>query len=559
MIAVYQNGERKPIPSNVFEKEGYRSVSVSGDLDFSKTDYLELEDFEAIATIREEGYIVIPRGVGCDDYGLCLFQSHSEDFEQTVRELNMPVFGLKTKDRCFLAVVCGMTWNFRLKIVLKNGTYSIYPEFEVDAEQPDEDFKIEFFDLTVENANYSGMARRYRKYRMDKGELTPLSERMKENAYLDYAVNSVMIRIRCGWKPAPPQVLHQTAENEPEMHVACDFERVGDILDELKAQGVDKAEICLVGWNVKGHDGRWPQSFPVCKELGGEEKLRALIQKAQRMGYQITCHTNSTDQYEIADCYDTENTRRNKAGEPISNAAWSGGQMMELCPKIGYEQALEMLPEVASLGFKGIHYIDVLGVIYPRKCYHEKHRVSFRQSVEYAKKICAIARNEFGGISSEGAYDYLAPDLDYGLYISFNQGGKGICDKSIPFWQVVYHGTVLSNPYALTVNSTFKEPESLLKMIEYGGRPTYYYYSAFMGNGKNWMGSTDARCDTQEELRDSVSRIKNGYELYRQMSALHTAFMEKHEEVSENVYETTFSNGAIIRVDYNQKKYELIE
>ena len=110
-------------------------------------------------------------------------------------------------------------------------------------------------------------------------------------------------------------------ETEPPVKVACDFDRVGDILEELKRQGVDKAEICLVGWNVKGHDGRWPQAFPVCEELGGEEKLRALIQKAQKMGYQITCHTNSTDQYEIADCYDAENTRVLRNGKPAINAA----------------------------------------------------------------------------------------------------------------------------------------------------------------------------------------------------------------------------------------------
>ena len=72
---------------------------------------------------------------------------------------------------------------------------------------------------------------------------------------MDYSVNSVMIRVRLGCKPAPAKILHQTLETEPPVKVACDFDRVGDILEELKRQGVDKAEICLVGWNVKGHDG----------------------------------------------------------------------------------------------------------------------------------------------------------------------------------------------------------------------------------------------------------------------------------------------------------------
>lgn len=201
-----------------------------------------------------------------------------------------------------------------------------------------------------------------------------------------------MIRIRCGWKPAPPEVLHQTLENEPEMHVACDFDRVGDILDELKAQGVDKAELCLVGWNVKGHDGRWPQAFPVCEELGGEEKLRKLIQKAQSMGYQITCHTNSTDQYEIADCYNKENNRVMRDGQMPTGGYWSGGQMFELCPRVGYEQAKISLPQIANLGFRGIHYIDVIGVVSLRHCYHKDHPLTYPQSLEYAKKLCELSK-----------------------------------------------------------------------------------------------------------------------------------------------------------------------
>ena len=551
------NGIRESIPYCIEQTNNKQVFSISHKLHFADTKKIELNGLEHIAANSEEGYFVVPRCNESSDYALCLFRKHTEDFEQTFTMLNMPVFGIKTKDRCLLLIADGMKYNFGIRLVLENGTYHVYPFFEVDGEEPYEDFSMEMVELKGEDADYSGMARYYRKYRMDKGEILPLEKRMKENSYLDYAVNSVMIRIRCGWKPAPAEILHQTLENEPEMHVACDFDRVGDILDELKAQGVEKAEICLVGWNIKGHDGRWPQAFPVCEELGGEKKLRSLIQKAQEMGYQITCHTNSTDQYEIADCFDLENTRRNKEGQPIVNPPWSGGQMHDLCPKIGYEQAVEMLPQVADLGFKGIHYIDVLGVVYPRKCYHEAHPVSYQQSVEYARKICSIARKEFGGISSEGAYDYLAPALDYGLYISFSDSELGVCDKPIPFWQLVYHGIVLSNPYAATVNSTFKEKDIFLKLLEYGGRPSYYYYSAFMGNGNNWMGNVDARCRTDEELKESVSKIKSGYDEYQKLQPLYTAFMEKHEEVVKNVFKITYSNGMVLKIDYNEKLYSL--
>ena len=40
--------------------------------------------------------------------------------------------------------------------------------------------------------------------------------------------------------------------------------------------------------------------------------------------------------------------------------------------------------------------------------------------------------------------------------------------------------------------------------------------------------------------------------------AYHSLIQEydlKHEEVAENVFEVTYSNGTVVRVDYNQKSY----
>lgn len=101
---------------------------------------------------------------------------------------------------------------------------------------------------------------------------------------IKYAADSLYIRVRLAWKPAPSPVEDQTPETEPPLHVACTFEDVERIMRSYKEAGVDKAEFCLVGWNSKGHDGRWPQVFPVEEELGGEEGLLKLIAEAKRLG-----------------------------------------------------------------------------------------------------------------------------------------------------------------------------------------------------------------------------------------------------------------------------------
>ena len=550
-------GEELALPVEKKQEGNHITLRVSAAHDYRNVRFVELDYFGEAATNQESGYLVLPRGAGNEDYSLFYLDRHVEDFSKEITKCQMPFFGIKTENKAYLVIISGMSYDYRLQIALQDGKYRIYPVFDVYGEQLPEDIRLEIFELRGDDADYSGMARCYRKWKTEAFSMVPLAQRIKTDPILDYTLNSVMIRIRCGWKPAPSPVPHQTLENEPAMHVACDFDRVGDILEELKAQGIEKAEICLVGWNVKGHDGRWPQAFPVCEELGGEEKLKALIRKGQQMGYQITCHTNHTDQYEIADCYSKDNCRLNRQGNPTGSGAWSGGEMSYLCPKIGCEQGCALLPKVAELGFRGSHYIDVLGVVFPERCFHPDHYANSKETVEYAKRLCDTSRNLFGGVSSEGALDFIAPYLNYALYISFARDTGFLCDKSIPFWQLVYHGYVLSNPFPQTINATLKTRADFLKFIEYGGRPTYYFYSKFTNNGNHWMGVSDPVCGTDTELQESVEKIKVGYRAYEALVSLQTQFMEKHEKVAENVYEVTYSDGTIVRVDYEKEYYEV--
>lgn len=111
------------------------------------------------------------------------------------------------------------------------------------------------------------------------------------------------------------------------MHVACTFKDVEDIIHAYKAAGIEKVEFCLVGWNIKGHDGRWPQILPVEESLGGEEGLRSLIKTANDAGYRVVCHTNSTDAYSIADNFDLYNIARTRNGNvSIETTYWAGGR-----------------------------------------------------------------------------------------------------------------------------------------------------------------------------------------------------------------------------------------
>lgn len=518
-------------------------------------DYIDLIDESLFAKVGDDGYYVI---ADADKKGsrLCYF-NEKQDGERIYKQDLMPIFGVKKPGFCKLLIVEGFKYEFSLVFGVKDSEYYIYPRFYLNGDIPYEDIQIRL--ISLENdATYSDMAVAYRNYQLNRGACRPLADRMRERKALAYAVEAPEIRIRMGWKPAPSPVLEQTIENEPEMKVACTFDRVCDLIDELKAQGVDKAQICLVGWNKSGHDGRWPQIFPVEEKFGGEERLKHLISYAQKNGYQIVCHTNSTDSYHIADTFSKDDVSKYKDGSCVVDTLvnWSGGRPYKLCPAKALEYAKKYLPKVKELGFEGLHYIDIMTVVPLWWCYDKNHPVTSKGTLEIYNEIMKLSQDLFGGFSSEGCFDFAANLLDYGLYVCWPEVFDDMVDKSVPLWQIVYHGIMLYNSTTDTVNYPIKDIKNKLLITEDGTRPSFYIYSKFLegSNQDDWLGKDDLVIDTDEQLRFSVSKIKEAYEDYKDRIHLQTEFMVEHREIKDNVVEVTYSDGTVIGIDYNKKE-----
>lgn len=547
------NGETADLKITITESENGAVLTVKKEDVPENTDYIDVTYMALAGKEGDSGYVVLPNN------HIYYFKNHEDEVYQLKRN-RMPVFGVKNDTKSFVAIVKSMNYDYHTMAVRKDGKYYVYPRFILDGDDMYEDIIIDYTYLD-NNCTYNEMAEVYRNYILDNKICRPLKERAEEREELKYAITAPLVRIRNGWKPCPATVMEQTLENEPPMHVACDFDRVGDIVDEFKKQGVKSAEISLVGWNIRGHDGRWPDILPADYELGGNEKLKEVIKKAQDNGYNMTCHTNSTDAYSIASTWNEDDIMRNKdMSISKSDMGWSGGQMYNICPKPAYELAEKLLPSVRELGFKGIHYIDVMSSVQPRKCYHKNHALTKKDVISYYKKIADLSTQLFGGFSSEGPADYACPFMDYVLYAGCGDAATNLKDKSVPFWQLVYHGIILYNPLSDTMNYTIKSDEMKLKFVEYGGRPSFYFHSRFVDESsgiKNWMGLNDLT--TGDKMVESVAKIKEGCDEYEKLSYLQTEFMIRHEEISDNVFCVTYSDGSKIVVDYNKNKYELIK
>ena len=259
------------------------------------------------------------------------------------------------------AIVTGGQFDVRFCVSTNWGPkrqYAIDPAFTLrsfpEETRLSDDLAVEYHFLRADQSDWLSVGKCYRRYNFARRGIRPLRERAAASSELAYSAQAMEVRIRLAVKPVPGKVAEQTPETEPAMEVFCSFARVRDILDELHRQGVARAELCLVGWNRGGHDGRYPQIFPVEPALGGERELRATIRHGQTLGFQIVAHDCYYGAYRISEDWSEEYLRKNPDGQPQKGGVWGGGQSYNICLARADELfAKRDLPRIRALGFRG--------------------------------------------------------------------------------------------------------------------------------------------------------------------------------------------------------------
>ena len=111
--------------------------------------------------------------------------------------------------------------------------------------------------------------------------------------------------------------------------------------------------------------------------------------------------------------------------------------------------------------------------------------------------------------------------------------------EPVPFYQIVYHGLLQYHLYDIQSDTE----QEFLREIEYGAMPRIATLWENKGKHLAW-------------LEEWLPTMKKQYDvLCRELGYLQFEFMENHRAVAPGVFETTYSDGTRIVVNYLRKKH----
>ena len=513
----------------------------------------------------DEGYYLVPGDEKASGCALIRFSELEADEWLEIDNPSLSFFAAADENAAYIVMIDN-NYYYNLAAAYGGGAYRILVKINTEAQPIADDMVLRVITLPA-GADYNAVARAVRNYRLGKGEIRPLADKCREREALEYARLHPLVRVRMGWKPVPSEVPHQTPENEPPMYVACTFADVRYLAERMKAHGVEGAEISLVGWNAKGHDGRWPDLLPVEGLLGGESELQKTVEYVRSLGYKLTCHTNHADHYEIASTFSYEDLVKKSDGTYKTHGNWSGGMSYASCPSVQYGYAERDVRLLEDIGFFGIHYVDCLSICRPEACFDPRHPVTLPEAIAVSRSIMRLYTERLGGFSSEGMRDFSVGELDFSLYNCFRSSRLSFLPKeykmvaaTVPMMELIYHGILLYNVSSATVNAVIKGDEARSTLALLGGKPALYINSKFLRSDKkafanmsnNWMGEEDLTSGSEAELDASARAIAAAAEEYRAICDRQLVFIESYTVLDGGVCVTRYEDGVEIAANFGE-------
>ncbi|MBQ8684142.1 MAG: hypothetical protein IJ518_06485 [Clostridia bacterium] len=324
------------------------------------------------------------------------------------------------------------------------------------------------------------------------------------------------------------------------------FAEGGEILQLLADRGVKAFDVTLEGWNKDGY-GQWPADYRVNGQAGGKTGLHALTGLAQSLGARVWLNMNYVDVAADGSRFSIKrDIIRNRSNSPVTDLIDSRYLLTAASAHKWFAADSKRLPAgVAGVAFEG----------FGSTLYNDYQGNNLTERGDMAASwsdLLATANETVGASAVYGGNAYLLNRASRLHGIPMTDSGFSVSDRSVPFYQMVVHGSVA---YSTEPANLFYDYDAqVLKLIEYGYMPyfklTYERSEGLKSTTSNTLFSSyyAAYLDKAEALYTVLSG---------DLGQVWDAYMTAHEALGETLFCTTYSNGVRVYVNYSSEAVEV--
>lgn len=390
------------------------------------------------------------------------------------------------------------------------------------------DIKIRYMFVNGDEANYTGLANKYRDYLIEQGELTEKDDSF--NVRVDFLGSDVE-----NWLLSKKSISMTTTDNIREIYKDLQSEGVTDILSLYK------------GWQDGGIYNLPVTSLDVDGAVGGKSDLKKLLKETEDMGISMYLYTDG-----LRGNPDTDNTTFNTV-KKMDKRLYTESTYMTVYDKMVFWTPDKSVANVESLTNSlkknGIDNLALSGISNTLFTYTISDTMKTRLTTEY------IYDTMYEGIDKDMNLILCEPISSYWKYtdsfvdMPVADSDYIYTDQSIPFLSIVLKGMVPM--YSDYINFEANEQEYFLKLVETGIYPSYYI--TYEDSSKLiYTNSSDVYTSKYDTYRDRI--ISTYKELKAIDDKIQGSTIVNHEILDNGVVAVTYDNGVRILVNYSEKE-----
>ena len=471
-----------------------------------------------------------------------------EEEQEDLTSIRMPVFGIKHEKDAFVAVIAQGDSNAAITFeppVTTHVSYA-YASFYfrvttqetrsdgntnniIDPKRANQPRTMRYYFLERENADYSGMAVKYRDF-LESYDL------IRRSPVYDQENMPIDIRLVMG-------VLTEETSATEQYTKLTTFPEAEKIYSTLQNKGVKSINSVLEGWSTAGWYGRWPDyDRKPDSSTGGVNGLRKLTSFAKNNNIDVSVTVDN-----LFGC--TRNGMKNSDVDSLTIKNPGGFSVNYRCdflysPFAVFNRGLETARKVQGYGVDSIQYYSESTLLYVD--YNKNAPLNREDSKDVFIELARQTKDAIGGVKFGYSNIYMAKYADF-FRNAPNKGYEFLfTDEEVPFYQMVLHGFV---PYSgLHFNSMHDVDFQTLKSIEFGFIPSYI----LTYDQPNLKTSYSSLFATKAE--DWYDKIADVYQMYEtRLSGLWKEKMMKIEDVRQDLKRITYESGTKVYLNYSDK------